>query len=649
MSFDLIEQVEAARVQELEAKIAKARHDYYNNQPSVSDEVYDAWLDELAEVKEDSPAVTAIGAPPVSAWPKVEHTISMGSLDKVQTIDEMTDWVQRHGRERRQLASGHEPLLVTEKLDGISVGLKYVKGKFVQALTRGDGQIGEDITPNVARMKGVLHKLSKPVTMMVRGEIVLFKEDHAKHFPHMANPRNAASGTSKRLDGQGSEHLTVMVYEVPEVEGLELQTESEVFEFLETMGFKVPSWYRSAVAIGVRTPQDIWVDYQQSIREQLPYDIDGLVVRFDDLAYQMSLGERNGRPQGAVAFKFSAITRETKALRRVDQVGGTGRITPVAEFEPVRILGAKISRASLYNQKYVEQIGFYLGARILVSRSNDVIPSVVSVIHPHPEGVVSQPPEVCPECGAKTERDGEYVVCPNVSECPAQTEGRIKQWVRELGILEWGPTLIQKAVEGGLVRTVPDLYRLKAASLAELDRMGETSANNAINQLWSVIPLPLEQFLGALGIPLCATTTIQTVVDAGLDTLDKVQAASKEQLMSIPGMGPRRAESLHGWLQRNSGLIEDLLGAGVTIKARPVGSLTGKSVCFTGKSNMKRAELIRLAEEAGGTVKKSVGRGLTYLVLADPNSSSSKAQAARKNGVECISEDGFLRLAGHRL
>jgi DNA ligase (NAD+) len=646
MSFDLIEQAEAARVQELEALVAQARHDYYNQQPSVTDEAYDAWVDELAELKEDSPAVTAVGAPPVSAWPKVEHSIPMGSLDKVQTVDAMTSWVQKYSRSRSQLGTGYEHLIVTEKLDGISLSLKYTKGKFVQGLTRGDGNVGEDITPNVARMKGVLHELPKPIDAMIRGEIVLLKEDHKKHFPHMANPRNAASGTSKRLDGQGSEHLTVVTYHA-EAEGQDIRSETEMFGFLGDMGFKTPNWYRSALAIGVRTPQDIWVSYQQSVRESLPYEIDGLVVRFDDLAYQWSLGEKNGRPVGAVAFKFSAITRETKALRRVDQVGGTGKITPVAEFTPVRILGAQIARASLYNQKYIEQIGFYLGGRMLVSRANDVIPRVVSMVHRHPEGEVSQPPEVCPECGTKTERDGEYVICPNVSECPAQTEGRIKQWVRELGVLEWGPTLIQKVVEAGLVKTVPDLYSLKVESLAELDRMGTTSAKNAVGQLWSVVPLPLEQFLGALGIPLCATTTIQTVVDAGFDTLDKVREASKEQLMTIPGMGPRRAESLHGWLQRNSGLVGDLLGAGVTIKERPVGHLTGKSVCFTGKSSLKRAELIRLAETAGGTVKKSVGSGLTYLVLADPSSGSTKTKAAHKNGVECISEEDFLQLVGY--
>lgn len=643
MSLDLIEQANAARAEELEEKIAQARAAYYNGTPIVEDNIYDAWVDELTELKEDSPQVMAVGAEPVSAWPKVEHSIPMGSLDKVQTLDEMTAWVHKVSRPQGERRRPYEELLVTEKLDGISVSLRYENGKLIQALTRGDGTTGEDITPNVAKMKGVLKELPAETSVTCRGEIVLFKEDHAKHFPDTANPRNTASGTSKRLDGRGCEHLTVLVYQA--LEGPEFNTETDQFEWLAQMGFQIPRWYLSAMAMGVKTPHDFWVDYQQNLREELPYEIDGLVVRVNDLAHQWSLGDRHGRPLGAVAFKFAPIARETVAIGREDQVGGTGRITPVAVFKPVRILGAEITRASLYNQKYIEQIGFDIGAKILVSRANDVIPRVVSVSGA--TGTVSKPPANCPECGAPTERDGEYVVCPNTGECPAQTEGRIKQWVRELGILEWGPTLIQKVVEAKLVKTVPDLYRLSPVQLSELERMGESSAKTAIEQLWKVVPLPLEQFLGALSIPLCATSTMQLVVEAGFDTLDKIRAATREQLQEIPGMGPKRAVALRNWLDKHGPLLDEMLAAKITIKEKVEGVLTGKSVCFTGKSNLKRAELENLAKEAGGSVKKSVGKGLTYLVLADPNSTSTKAKAARKNGTTCLSEEDFLQMVGH--
>jgi DNA ligase (NAD+) len=639
MFFNDIEEFEQDRVRELEERITQARHDYYNGQATVTDEVYDAWVDELAELKEDSPAVTAVGASPASAWPKVEHSIPMGSLDKVQTMDEMTAWVNTASRPGRT----KEELLVTEKLDGISISVRYEKGKLLQALTRGDGEIGEDITPNVARMKGVLKTLPQPITVTCRGEIVLHRDDHQKYFPDKANPRNAASGTAKRLDGKGCEHLTVYFYQA--LDGPEFEKETEQFEFLVGLGLKTPRWYLSAMSPGIKTPHDLWVDYQTSIRESLPYEIDGLVVRLQDLAYQWSLGEKNGRPRGATAFKFAAISRETIATARVDQVGGTGRITPVAEFKPIRILGAEISRASLYNQSYVEQIGFGVGARIMVSRANDVIPRVVSVSGVAAE--VSKAPETCPECGAKTERDGEYIICPNTGGCPAQTEGRIKAWIREQGIMEWGPTLINKVVTTCGIKTIPDLYRLTASDLQELERMGETSSEKAIDELFKVLPLPLENWFGGLSIPLCATSTMRAIVDAGYETLEAIRTISEEDLLSIPGVGPKRAKALRAWLDTNQGFLDDMLKADISIKAKVKGALTGKSVCFTGKSEHKRAELETMVKDAGGTVKKSVGKGLSYLVMADPNSNSTKAKAARKNNTECISEDDFLKLVGH--
>ena len=663
MSFDLIEQANVARVLELEAKIQQARETYYNNadNPPVSDAVYDAWVDELQGLSEDSPQVTSVGAPPpsdtVSSWPKAEHSVSMGSLDKVQTFEAMTAWVQDVTRVDR---SKPEELFVTEKLDGISISLRYEEGVLVQALTRGDGFIGEDITPNVSKMKGVLAKLPESISATIRGEILLLKEDYQLYFQDTANSRNTASGTAKRLDGKGCEHLTVLVYQVQEGPELhtkaakdwmmrqgfaaEFQTETDQFEWLNKVGFQVPGWYLSALAPGLKTPHDIWTDYQQDLRDSLPYTIDGLVVRLNDLAYQWSLGEKNGRPLGAVAFKFASETRETVALGREDQTGGTGRINPVAVFEAVTIQGAEITRASLYNQKYIEQIGFDVGAKIIVSRANDVIPRVESVSAS--TGTVSKAPTHCPECGAPTEREGEYVVCPNTGECPAQTEGRLRQWIRELGILEWGPQLVQKLVQKG-VATVPDLYRLTVEDIASLERMGDTSAQNAIKQLWGVVPLPLEHFLGGLSIPLCATSSIQTIMDSGFDTLEKVQGASQEDLQAIPGIGPKRAFALRTWLDNNGSLLSDLLDVGVTIKERATGNLTGKSVCFTGKSTLKRPELERLAKEAGGAVKKSVGKGLTYLVMADPNSTSTKAQAAQRNGTVCISETEFLEMVNY--
>jgi DNA ligase (NAD+) len=609
----------------------------------MDDARFDELVDELVAREADSPAVTAVGAavPADSAWPKTPHSIPMGSLDKIQSVDAITGWVTSHSRSShsRLAMDGlpFEELLVTEKLDGISISVTFDKGRLQQAVTRGDGVVGEAITPNVARMQGILKRLEYDGPVTLRGEIILHKADLARHFPTNSNARNTAAGTAKRLDGKGCEHLNVYFYQVY---GPDFGKDADQFLWLERYGFKHPHWYVTAMVPGAKTPQDLWVDYQQTLRDELPYEIDGLVVRFNDLAYQASLGELHGRPRGAVAFKFSPITRSTTSTGLVAQVGGQGRITPVAEVRPVNLLGASVRRASLYNWAYIRQIGFYIGARVTITRSNDVIPRIVAVDNPKAE--TTPAPAQCPECGSPTEWEGEYLVCPNTAECPAQVEGRLKRWVKELGILEWGDVLIEKVVQEGLATTVAGLYGLSEQALAALERMGPASARKAREQLWSVVPLPLESFLGALGIPLCATSTLEVIVGAGYDSLEALSVATVEQLEKIGGVGPKRAQSFVGWLARNQTLLREMQRAGLAIKPPSKGALTGKSFCFTGRMSEKRPVLEKMVKDAGGQVKKSVGAGLTFLVTSDPESTSGKALAARKNGTACISENQFL-------
>lgn len=636
--FDLLGEVSSSRIVELEGFIQQARHAYYNNTgtTTVSDEVYDAWVDELSSLKYDSVAVTQVGAPPVSEWGKIQHSIPMGSLSKINSLEELTSWVMSTGE---SIAS---PLLVTEKLDGISIAVDYVKGAFSRAITRGDGITGEDISVNVAKMQGVPGRLPKSFTGTLRGEIILTKSDHTKYFPQYANPRNAASGIAKRYDGQGCEHLTILFYQV--ADGEDFKSEGDQFTWLASQGLKVPNWYVTAMRPGIRTPHDLWLEYQQFKRAELDYEIDGLVVRVDDLANQMALGEVDNRPKGAVAFKFAPMTRES-VLRRIEwQVGASGRITPVAVFDPVRVLGAEITNASLYNVAYINQLGVDIGATILIARAQDVIPRVAAVRKA--TGTVAAPPLTCPKCEGATQMDGEYLICTNSMECPAQAVGRIKRFVTTLDIKEWGETLIEKLVETELVEDVADLYKLSEAQLAEIDRMGQKSAAKVIKTLWAKKKVSLETLLGALSIPLCGPSTIKVAMDAGFDTLGALKAASIEQLMAVDGLGPARAKSIRDWLDNHSWLLDKLLLLGVEIEAKQYGSLSGMSVCFTGSSQRPRAELERLVKQAGGDVKTSVGKKLTYLVMADPTSNTSKAQAAKKNGTKCVSEDELLKLIG---
>lgn len=630
-------------IKELEEAVAKARDAYYNRQPIISDEDFDALVDRIRDLKAGSPAVTAVGAaaPEDSSWAKMAHRIPMGSLDKVKTIEEMTKWIREHSRNLSDQPIPHEELLISDKLDGISIDLVYDEGRLIHAITRGDGETGEDIVANVAKMRGVPTKLSGDFTGQVRGEVVLHKDLLARHFPEQVSTRSTANGTSKRIDGVGCQHLDVYCYKV---HGPDFVKASDQMGWLENHGFQTPRWYVTVMAPGAKTPQDIWVEYQQKTRDELEYDIDGLVVEMNDLAYALSLGETGGNPNAAVAWKFPPVTRDTVAEGIEFQVGSTGRITPIAVVRPVRLLGAEVRRASLYNWKYIREIGYHVGARVVITRANDVIPRVVAVTTKAMEPV--PPVETCPECGTSTEWDGEYLICPNTATCPAQLEGRIKLWVQKLNILEWGDTLIEKVVAEGLVKGVPDLYRLSVAQLAQLDRMGQTSAKKARDQLWGVIPVSLEDLVGSLGIPLCGRGTVTDIVNAGFDSVDKLRAATLTQLQDIPGVGPRRAKSFRRWVEQSGGLLDELQEVGVKIKERATGSLAGKSFCFTGKMKQKRPVLEKMARDAGGQVKASVGKGLTFLVIADPNSGSTKAKAARMNGTRCISEEEFLGMVG---
>ena len=358
------------------------------------------------------------------------------------------------------------------------------------------------------------------------------------------------------------------------------------------------------------------------------------------MAKQQALGNKGRGPAGAVAYKFETPEAETKLNNIPCQVGDTGQITPVAEFDPVQLLGATVRRASLHNFSNVKTLGVDVGATIIVKRANDVIPFVKNV----KKGTKSvfKAPKKCPDCNGKTEFRGEHLFCTNKWECPPQIRGRISKWIKELGILEWGDSILEKLLEAELIADVADIYTLTKEQIAGLDRMGERSAEVLLKELDKYRAITLENFIGGLCIDNVATSTTKKLVDAGYDTLDKIRTISVEKAEVVEGFGAIRAAAFVDGLKENSDRIDAILEAGVTIRERVKGNLTGSSFCFTGKSSLPKAKLHKLVEENGGEVKKSVGRGLGYLVMADANSNSSKAQAARKLGTKTISEEEFM-------
>ncbi len=627
---------------------------YYNqSKTEISDQEYDGLKDKLRSLskgfvpKVDSQsdeklsiriedALTRVGAPPPldGKWPKVTHEVPMGSLNKVNLPGELVEWHKKCGSAKT--------LFATEKLDGISISLKYDNGVLVMGGTRGDGDVGEDITRNVKKMNGVPHVLKDTFgkvidfTGHVRGEIILKHSDFKAHLSDKANPRNAASGTAKRIDGHKAQYLTVMVYTIDG--GMEFDREDQAFEYMKLLGFIVPNYS----VLSIDEANKLWQKYMDSVRETLDYDIDGLVIRINDRAKQFALGEEGHRPKGAIAFKFEAPQARTPVTNIVCQVGDTGQITPVAEFDEVELLGAKVKRASLHNFSNIKELGVRIGCTILVERANDVIPYVREVLDKNAEyfGI----PDKCPACGTKTVRVGEYVVCPNKKDCPPQVIGRLNKWIKELGILEWGESILTKLIESGKVEDVYDLYTLKEEDITSLDRMGEKGAKKLLAELDKFREITLENFLGGLCIDGVATSTAKSVIDCGYDTLEKIQKLSISQFEKIPGFGEKRAQAFHDGLIENEIRIDSIIKAGVTIRERVKGVLTGKSFCFTGSMETPRGQLQQMVEAAGGEVKKSVGKDLDYLVIADPSSTSSKAQAAKKNGTTLISEEDFLKM-----
>ena len=629
----------AARIAELAKLLRTYKDAYYNGTPLVSDAAYDALEDELRELDPGHALLASVGAPAtkVTAWEKARHAIPMGSLNKAVNEDELRQWAERCNdlAKKQKLSSITGDLFVTEKLDGLSLAVTYDKGKLVDAITRGDGQVGERILSNARRMKGVPAKVKGNYSFTVRGEIILKLSDMKKAFPDAANPRNQASGTSKRLDGVGCEHLTVMFYDL---DGIDHETEDEKLGILNELGLLVP-FYKACDFDGALA---LHRDYQAKRRAKLDYEIDGLVVRANDIHVQHMLGELNNRPRAAIAFKFASQAKVTTLLDILWETGPSGRVSPVAVVKPVVLAGATVQRASLHNAGTIAELDIGIGDEILVSRRNDVIPYVEEDVTK--KGKTAKPPKACATCASALEKIGEYLACRN-KKCQALIEGRIENWIDACGVLEWGDKLINQLVEAKLVTEPADLYKLKPEQIAKLERRGMVIGKKVIDNLRAQLPLTLPTFLAALGIEGFGLQTAKAIVAAGFDTLDKVQKASADQLAGIPGVGSSKGKAAFDGIKERKAEIARLVALGIEpITKTKAGPLLGKTFCFTGSLSKPRKEFEQLVEDNGGTLLAGVTKELNYLVMADPNSGSSKSQKARQYGTLCIDEAGFYAL-----
>ena len=662
------------RVARLRAEIDRHNYRYHVlDDPEVSDAEYDRLLTELRSVEADYPALVVpdsptqrVGGAPVAAFAQVRHRMPMLSLDNAFAREDVIAF-DRRVRERleteREIAYACEP-----KLDGLAVSLTYRKGRLEVAATRGDGNVGEDVTHNVRTVKSVPLRLagkSHPELLEVRGEVFMsipgFREMNRlaaeKGEKTFVNPRNAAAGSLRQLDPKlaASRPLEVFFYGASVIEGRKMPARhSEVLAMLRDLGLRTSP--ESRVVEGV----DGLIGYYDDIgrrRSALRYQIDGVVYKVDALDLQRELGFVARAPRWALAHKFPADEEMTRVRAIEWQVGRTGALTPVARLDPVFVGGATVSNATLHNFEELRRKDVRVGDTIVLRRAGDVIPEIVKVIEEKrpADAPVVQLPEKCPVCGSDVEREeGEAIArCTGALVCPAQLKESLRHFAsrRAMDIEGLGSKLVDQLVELGLVKNAADVYRIGASQLAELDRMGEKSAEKLISALERSKSTTLSRFLFALGIRDVGEATAESLARY-FRTLGALRAATTAEIEEVPDIGPITAAHVHAFLAepRNSRVIDDLGKLGVqwpqaaAPKARG-GAFEGKTFVLTGRlGSMSRDEAGDIIREMGGTVTGSVSKKTDYVVAGDD--AGTKLRKATELGIRILDEDEFLKLAG---
>lgn len=666
-----VPELAAARAKALRKALHYHNHRYHVlDDPQISDAEFDRMMRELLALEETYPALAdpssptaRVGAPPLSKFAAVRHSVPMLSLDNAFTDADVADFDRRV---KRLLESEDEILYVAEpKMDGVAVELVYEAGTLVMASTRGDGISGEVVTENVRTIRAVPLVLQEtasadvPRLLEVRGEIFigldgferLNAERSVQGLPVFANPRNAAAGSLRQLDAQitAKRPLKLFVYGLGNAVGLAAASHGEMLHTLKALGFPVNPLVRCG--LGLNQVIDRYHELQQ-VRHELPYDIDGMVVKVDRLDLQQRLGTKARSPRWAIAYKFKAAQESTKILDIDVQVGRTGALTPVARLEPVTVGGVIVSNATLHNEDEVRRKDVRIGDTVLVQRAGDVIPEVVKVITSGRDGSEQpfQMPQTCPSCGAAVARaPGEAILrCINVN-CPAQIKGRIRHFAAKgaFDIDGLGVKLIDQLVKRQLVRSYADIFHLDEAGLSSLDRMGPKSAKNLVAAIQASRRLSLSRFIYALGIRHVGEN-IADILAGRFGNLDRLMNAPSEALAKIDGIGPEIAGAVRHFFdqEQNRDAVRRLLESGVSFKdeaVRAADRLEGKTFVLTGTlATMTRSEAKKRIEANGGRVTGSVSRQTDYLIAgSDPGSKLAKAQAL---GIEVIDESDLEQM-----
>jgi len=656
---------EAERAEELRRQLREANHRYYVlDAPTLSDAEYDRLFRDLTQLEEAHPELRTadsptqrVGAQPSEKFAKVQHRRPMMSLGNVMSDDELVEF---DARVHRLLGDDPVAYVFEPKLDGLAVTLTYEDGRFVQGATRGDGQFGEDVTANLRTIKSVPLQLQAgaPSVLEARGEVFIPKADFARlnaereaaGEPTFVNPRNSAAGSLRQLDPRetAKRPLSMFFYDVGETGELRFSSHWEKLTRLKDLGLRTNPENKLA-----RSLDEVRAHYADLLRRrhEVPYEIDGTVVKVDSEDQRRRLGTVSRTPRWAVAYKFPAEEEATTVEDIQVSVGRTGALTPVAFLAPVHVGGVTVARATLHNEEEVRRKDVRKGDRIFLRRAGDVIPEIVRVIAEArpPEGLPEfRMPTHCPACGAEVHREGAITRCTNLS-CPAQLHGRLRHFASRgaMDIEGLGDQTCSQLVERGLVKTPADLYALSREQWLDLERMGDKSVDNLLAALERSKKTSLRRFIYALGIRQVGEATARALA-LHFKSIDRLLDATLDELQGVRDVGPEVAQQIHDFTQtaENREAVRRLLAAGIDPAPEVVesrGPFAGKTVVLTGSlTALSREQAKAEIERRGGRVSGSVSRK-TDLVVAGEDS-GSKLKKAAELGVQVVDEAAFRAL-----
>ncbi len=634
---------------------------YVEDAPIISDYEYDHMLRRLEDLEREHPEeitpdspTQRVGGPALTEFAPVEHPVPLESLQDVFDGGEVRDFLARMGESLPGAEYSVEP-----KVDGLSVALEYRDGVFVRGATRGDGRVGEDVTENLRTIRSIPMVLpDKLPRLIVRGEVYMarqvFEEINAKREiegkPLMANPRNAAAGSLRQLDPKiaAQRRLDIAVFNLQLAEGRAFTGHTESIDYLASQRFKVIPYRK------LRTPEDIVGEIRRlgDRRGEYPFDIDGAVIKLNDLADREAVGSTAKSPRWAIAYKYPPEQKPSVLKNIVVQVGRTGVLTPKAELEPVRLAGTTVTYATLHNQDFITEKDIRIGDTVIVQKAGEIIPEIVEVVREkRPPGTVPFfLPDRCPVCGAPVSRDedGAAIRCTG-AECPAQRLRNLTHFASRnaMDIDGLGPAVLSQLIEAGLVKTAADLYSLRAEDIARLDRMGEKSAQNAVNAIAASRENDLWRLINALGIRQVGDKAAK-VLASHFGTFDALSEASEEELTAIDDVGAVTAAYIRSWMAdpQSRDLIARLRAAGINMtckEERLDNRFAGMTFVLTGAlERFTREEAGEMIEKRGGKSAGSVSKKTTYVVAGE--NAGSKLRKAQELGIPVLTEDEFLAL-----